>query len=150
MILYLDSSAIVKKYVEETGSVLIRDAVEQAEIVGTAVISRVEVIAALRKAIRSDVIAEADGEAAVRSFNRSWRDLVRTRVTERLVKHASELAWAHGLRGYDSVQLASAAAWQQAIGLGVTLATFDLRLWHAGRAVGLRAFPENLPETRRR
>jgi uncharacterized protein len=149
MILYLDSSAIVKKYVDEMGSVLIRDAVEQAEIVGTAVISRAEVIAALRKAIRADVIGEAEGEAAVRSFNKGWRDLVRTRVTERLAKHASELAWAHGLRGYDSVQLASAAAWQQAIGFGVTLATFDLRLWQAARAVGLSAFPENLPEIRR-
>jgi predicted nucleic acid-binding protein len=149
MILYLDSSAIVKRYVDETGSALIRDAVEHAEVVGTTVISRAEVIAALRKAVRADVIGETEGEAAVRSFNRGWRDLVRTRITERLVKHASELARAHGLRGYDSVQLASAAAWQQAIGFGVTLATFDLRLWHAGRAVGLRAFPENLPEIRR-
>src|SRR5688572_9755261 len=137
MILYLDSSAIVKKYVAEPGSAQIQQAVDQAEAAGTAVISRAEVVAALRKAVRMEVIGAAEGAAAVRSFNRSWRDLVRTRITERVVKHASELAWAHSLRGYDSVQLAAAAAWQQAIGIEVTLATFDLRLWQAGQAVGL-------------
>src|SRR5688500_5947662 len=107
MILYLDSSAIVKKYVAERGSAETHAAVEKAEAVGTASISRAEVDAALRKAGRRDVLAKSEGIAAVRSFNENWRDLIRTRITERLVKHAAELAWRHDLRGYDSVQLAS-------------------------------------------
>jgi predicted nucleic acid-binding protein len=148
MILYLDSSAIVKKYVSESGSAEVQRAVGQAEAVGTAVVSRAEVVAALRKAVRMEVIGKREAEAMARSFNKGWRDLVRTRVTERLVKHASELAWNHGLRGYDAVQLASAAAWQQAIGRSITLCTFDLRLWQAARAVGLFVFPANLPEWR--
>jgi predicted nucleic acid-binding protein len=109
-------------------------------------VSRAEVVAAFRKAVRSGVIAEKDGETAVRSFNKGWRDLVRTRVTEGVVGHAAELAWNHGLRGYDSVQLASAAAWQQAIGRRVTLATFDLRLSVAAQEIGLVVFPNNLPK----
>ena len=148
MILYLDSSAIVKKYVSESGSVEVQSAIEQAEAVATTVVSRAEVVAALAKAVRM-VIGKKEAEAMVRSFNKGWRDLVRTRVTERLVKHASDLAWSHGLRGYDAVQLASAAAWQQAIGRNVTLCTFDLKLWEAARVIGLFVFPANLPEWRK-
>jgi len=148
MILYLDSSAIVKKYVSESGSVEVQSAIEQAEAVATTVVSRAEVVAALGKAVRM-VIGKKEAEAMVRSFNKGWRDLVRTRVTERLVKHASDLAWSHGLRGYDAVQLASAAAWQQAIGRNVTLCTFDLKLWEAARVIGLFVFPANLPEWRK-
>ena len=148
MILYLDSSAIVKKYISEFGSAETQTAVQQAETIGTSVLSRAEVIAAFRKAVRMGVIAEEDASATVRAFNKRWRDLIRTRVTERLVKHASKLAWGQALRGYDAVHLASAAAWQQAIGRDVTLATFDVSLWQAARRIGLSVFPKNLPEWR--
>jgi predicted nucleic acid-binding protein len=141
MILYVDSSAIVKEFVAETGSAEIQSLIEQAESVGTASISYVEVIATLHKAIRMAVLTRAEAEAAVRSFRKNWPDLVRTRITDRLVKHAAELAWNQGLRGYDSVQLASAAAWQQALGRAVVFASFDLKLARAARSVGLMTFP---------
>ena len=144
MILYLDASAIVKRYIAESGSEEVQTAVELAEAVGTTVVSRAEVVAALSKAVRMRVILRAEGEQAVRSFKKNWHDLVRTRITERLVKHASELGWSHGLRGYGSLQLASAAAWQQAVGHSVTFATFDLRLWQAAETVGLRVFPQRI------
>ena len=146
MILYLDASAIVKQYVSEFGSSDVRAAANESKINGTAVVSRAEVTAAFAKAIRTGVLAEKDAKRAVRNFNRSWPDLVRTRVTERLVKHASTLAWAHGLRGYDAVHLASAAAWQQALGDVVTVATFDRAMWSAAFKIGLKAFPADLPK----
>ena len=148
MIVYLDSSAIVKKYISEPGSAEIENALDRAEAIGTATISRAEVVAAFRKAVRSSVLAQEDAETAVRDFNKGWRDLVRTRVTEGVVRHAAELAWNHSLRGYDSVQLASAAAWQQALGRNVTLATFDFRLWTAAQEIGIDVFPNNLPQWR--
>ena len=144
MILYLGSSAIVKQIVSEAGSAELLEAVQTADAVGTASISRAEVVAALRKAVRMQILAKAEGEGALRFFNKNWRDLIRTRVTERLVKHASELAWQHDLRGYDSVQLASVAAWQQALGHPVTLATFDRRLSQAARHIGFRTLPESV------
>jgi predicted nucleic acid-binding protein len=94
------------------------------------------------------LVDEPDAGKAVRDFNKGWRDLVRTRLTERLVKHAGELAWIHGLRGHDAVHLASAAAWQQAVGRDITLATFDLQLWQAARKIGLAVFPDDLLEWR--
>jgi uncharacterized protein len=145
VILYLDSSAIVKQYVIETGSAEVREAVARSDISGTSVISRAEVVATFRKTVRTGVLREKEAAKLRRAFDRGWPDLVRTRVTERLIHHASTLAWAHGLRGYDAVHLASAAAWQQALGQPVTVASFDKALWIAAREISLDAFPGNLP-----
>jgi predicted nucleic acid-binding protein len=145
MILYLDSSAIVKQYVVETGSAEIQAAVAQSDSNGTSVISRAEVIATFQKTVRVGVLREEEAAKLRRTFDRGWPDLVRTRVTERLIRHASTLAWTHGLRGYDAVHLASAAAWQQALGRRVTVASFDKALWMAAREIALDAFPADLP-----
>jgi predicted nucleic acid-binding protein len=66
-------------------------------------------------------------------------------VTEVVVARADTLAWDHGLRGYDAVHLAAASIWQDALGERVTLVTFDRRLWTAAEAVGLDAYPVDLP-----
>ena len=145
MILYLDSSAIVKQYVFETGSAEVRLAVGESEINGTCVISHAEVIATLRKTVRVGILREKEAAKLRRTFDREWPNLVRTRVTERLIRHASTLAWTLGLRGYDAVHLASAAAWQQALGRNVTIASFDKALWMAARKIALDAFPADLP-----
>jgi predicted nucleic acid-binding protein len=144
VILYLDSSAIVKQYVVELGSLETQAMTEESEVNGTSVMSRAEVTAALGKAVRMRVLREKDAKLALRNFNRSWPDLVRTRVTERLTKHAASLAWNHNLRGYDAVHLASAAAWQQALGCAVTMATFDRAMWTAAAKIGLSVFPPDL------
>ena len=145
MILYLDSSAIVKQYVVEEGSVELRDAVAKGEIAGTSVVSRAEVIAAFRKAVRVGALHEDEANTLKRTFERRWPDLVRTRVTERLIRYAATLAWTNSLRGYDAVHLASAVAWQQALGRTVTVASFDRALWVAARKIALDPFPPDLP-----
>jgi predicted nucleic acid-binding protein len=144
MILYLDSSAIVKHYVDEAGSAEVRQAVAESEINGTSVISRAEVIATFRKTVRMGILQEKEATKLRGSFDRGWPDLVRTRVTERLIRHASTLAWMYGLRGYDAVHLASAAAWQQALAHDVTVASFDKDLWMTARKIALKAFPDDL------
>lgn len=65
MILYLDASALVKRYVAESGSDIVRDAIATAEVVGTSVISRVETVAALAKAMRVGALTRNEAIAAV-------------------------------------------------------------------------------------
>ena len=63
-------------------------------------------------------------------------------VTEALVERAETLAWDHGLRGYDAVQLASALTWQESVGTEILLATFDQQLWEAAPKAGVKAWPD--------
>jgi hypothetical protein len=145
MILYLDASALVKRYVTEEGSAEVGAAISQAVFTGTALVSRAEVAAALGNAVRDHVLTQEEAVAALQVFRSDWGDLVRIRVTEMVIGRADFLAWDHGLRGHDAVQLASALAWQDALGEVVTLTTFDKHLWAVAGSVGLATYPADLP-----
>ena len=144
MIVYLDASALVKRYVAEAGSTEVGDLIATAAVVGTAVISRAEVSAALAKAVRMGVLQREEGEAALQVFRVEWPNLVRLQLTEVIAAQADVLAWTHGLRGYDAVHLAAARFWQASLGETVTLAAFDRQLWEAGPRIGLAVWPEDL------
>src|SRR5215469_10696236 len=141
MIVYLDASALVKRLLIERGSPETNTLTDQADLVATSMISRAEVASALAKAVRTALVTSDLARTAQRAFDRDWRDLVRVPVTETLVEQAQALAWEHGLRGYDAVQLASARRWQESVGEPITFATFDRQLWDAARESGLLAWP---------
>ena len=144
MIAYLDASALVKRYVTERGSRETIALTSDAEMTATSIVSRAEVAAALAKAVRTGLVNDEVARNAQRSFAGDWPDIVRVPVTEALAERAELLAWEHGLRGYDSVQLASALTWKDAVGDEIVLATFDQRLWEAARRSGLTAWPDQL------
>ena len=145
MIAYLDASALVKRYIVEQGSKETIALTAESEITASSILSRAEVAAALAKAVRIGLVTQEVARSAQRMFVRDWPDLVRVPVTEALVERAEGLAWEHGLRGYDSVQFASALTWQESVGEGIVLATFDQRLWEAAKRMGLTAWPEPFP-----
>lgn len=144
MILYLDASALVKRYVAEIGSTEVNKAIATAELIGTALITRAEVAAALAKSVRVGALTAEDALAALHIFRSEWFDLVRVQVTELVVAKAEMVAWEYQLRGYDAVQLAAALVWQEAMGVRVMMAVFDQRLWAAARQVGLTPYPTDL------
>ena len=144
MILYLDSSALVKRYVVESGSDIVRETIATAEVVGTSVISRVETVAALAKSVRIGALTQGEANAAVQLFRREWPDFVRVQPTEFLIARADSLAWDIGLRGYDAVQLASALTWHDSMEQDVVMGSFDLRLSRAAHKLGLTTIPGEL------
>jgi predicted nucleic acid-binding protein len=144
LIVYIDASALVKRYVAERGSHEVADLTAKADIVATSLVSRAEVSAALARAASLGVLDHDGARLAQRRFSREWPNLARVPVTELLVSRAETLAWDYGLRGYDAIQLASALTWQESIGADVVLATFDRQLWEAAPGVGLQAWPEDI------
>ena len=145
MILYLDASALVKRYVAEPGSPEVAQVIARAEAVGSSLICRAETAAALAKAIRTKTLTRDEAASALQVFRSEWPSLVRVQTTETLIARADALAWELGLRGYDAVHLASALVWQDGLGEPVTMATFDLQLWKAAGQHGLIPFPDDLP-----
>jgi uncharacterized protein len=144
VIVYLDASALVKRYVAERGSRETGELSAAADVVATSLVSRAEVAAALAKAVRLKIVEPESGRKAQRAFASEWPDIAKIPVTEALVSRAEALAWDFALRGYDAVQLASALTWQESIGADITLATFDRQLWDAGKKVGIRIWPDAL------
>lgn len=108
---FLDSSAVVKRYVPEIGSAWIHGltAPQAGNLLYVARITGAEVIAAITRRQRRSQIAPADAAVALAAFRRDFP--VAYPIIEVLpatVAHAMDLAERHGLRGYDSVQLAAA------------------------------------------
>jgi predicted nucleic acid-binding protein len=145
VIAYFDASALVKRYLVERGSRETIELTSQAEMIATSIISRAEVAAGLAKAVRAGAVTDVVARNAQRSFARDWPDLLRLPVTEALVERAEALAWEHGLRGYDAVQLASGLTWQESAGQEIVLATFDQQLWEAAKRTGLKPWPDEFP-----
>jgi len=145
MICYLDSSALVKLFVTEPGTAEVSRAVKEAELVGTVTVSRAEVIAALAKAVRVGALSVEEARLARHRFRTEWLHFLRIQVSDFLIDRAGDLAWTHGLRGYDAVQLAASEVWRESLDAPVSLATFDLKMWKAAEAVGLVPYPQDLP-----
>ena len=144
MIVYMDASALVKRYVAESGSEQVNQLVAQASAIGTSVISRAEVAAALAKAVRVGSLTRDQASAALQAFRSQWIDVTRLQLSEVLVARAGSLAWEYDLVWYDSVHLATALFWQEISGGPVVLATFDSQLWEQAQAHGLTAWPDEL------
>ena len=116
----------------------------EANVVGTGIISRTEVAAALGRAARMEIVTREGAAKAHRIFAADWESLIRLPVTEALVARAGSIALDQFLRGYDAVHLASALAWRESLGEEITLATFDRELWRGAQAIGLSPWPAQL------
>ena len=144
MTIYLDSSALVKRYSVEEGSEEVVRIMNQSDVIGTCIITRAEVAAAFAKGVRIAVTSKEDAFQDLQAFRKDWDDFVRLDLTETIVSRADNLAWDHQLRGYDAVHLASALVWQEALDESVVLATYDKQLWSAAKETGLEVFPNDL------
>ena len=142
MIVYADTSALVKLFVTEEGSEVTRGMFSRAQVMGTGLLTRAELGAALARGARRSLISEEEALESRRWLETVWPTWIHIAVDEDLVCRAEALAWEHGLRGYDAVHLAAALAWQERIGTSVVLATFDRELWEAAWQAGLTAWPE--------
>ena len=145
MFLYLDTSALVKRYIAEPEAEEAAAVMNAAIAVGTSLITRTEVAAALAKAVREGRLHDHGGRQAHREFLEDWPDFGRVPVTQALATRADDLTWNHGLRAYDAIQFAAALACHDsfgALGEPVLFACFDKQLQEAARAAGLDTWPE--------
>lgn len=146
MIIYLDTSALIKLYITEKGSDLLATWMESARLECTALITWAEIAATLAKGERSGAITKTVAQKGWQQFTTDWYSLIVFDLSEALIKQAGDLAWKHQLRGFDAVHLAATLSWQRTIGEPVTLVTFDRQLWRAGKQEGLEVLPVDLSQ----
>ena len=108
---FLDSSAVMKRYVQETGTVWVwaLTASGTGNFFYLARITDVEVTAALARRRGQPGLSVVQAVAALRQFRRDFgQDYRVVEITIALLQRAAQLADTHALRGYDAVQLAVA------------------------------------------
>jgi len=107
LILYLDTSALVKLYAVKEGREAVERAVEEAGRIVTSAVAYAEARAALARKLREGVFSEEEHREAVAALDEDWRTLEVLSVTENVARLAGDLAERHALRGFDAVHLAS-------------------------------------------
>ena len=128
MTLYVDSSALIKRYVAEADS----EAAEAALLADTEWVTGrhtlVEIMLALHRRL-----GEAEFGIARAAFERDWERSFIVALDDVLCRRAAEFGVATGARSLDALHLAAA---DRAGGRSVPIVTFDIRLGHAARSLG--------------
>lgn len=136
MILYLDTSSLVKVYVAETGSDAVRALLNRATLVTTSLVAYPEVRAAFARRRRDRTLRPADFTRVKRDLETDWPTYVTIEVTAAICQEAGDLAERYRLRGFDSIHLASFAEVVRGVGgVEARFSSFDDRLNHAATAL---------------
>jgi len=115
---YLDTSALCKRYVQETGTAWVRALAAPASghMLLTARITMVEMYSALARRRRDGSVPAADCDVAAQAFTgHSAAEYEFVELDLDIVTLARDLLERHPLRAYDAVQLASALVAHQAL-----------------------------------
>jgi uncharacterized protein len=130
--LYLDASALVKRYVLEDGSEELVEAMESADGWCACRICFVETVRA---------VALAGGRGAIKRVERDWLAFDVVEVDRQLAEQAARLTLTTELRSLDALHLASALMLPFE---GLTVATWDVPLHRAAQEHRLETLPADL------
>ncbi len=134
MILFLDTSALVKLYVQETHSNTVEKAVAAANDVIVSQITLAEAVSAFHYRTVKNELSSADETQIFKQLLEDWDTFDCVDVNELVAKEAAVLARSRGLRGADAVQLAT-AAWVSRAQRSVQFLAFDEKLLEAAQGV---------------
>ncbi|MFH1984470.1 MAG: type II toxin-antitoxin system VapC family toxin [Pseudomonadota bacterium] len=138
MILYLDTSALVKKYFKESFSEMLVAAWNQADEVATSAVAYAEALAAIyRKKRASGPEALALFDKAMVDFKNDWTGFIRVEVNDGLNDLIRSVLEKHPLRGFDAIHLASALLIHERLPNDLIFACFDERLTQSAMGEGL-------------
>lgn len=136
MILYLDTSSLVKIYLSEEGSAEVLRLVESADVVSTSVVAFPEARSAFARLAREGALTPDEAASVRTAFLGDWETFLKIRALERVCRRAGDLAEEHALRGFDALHLASSLEiLDQAKDEEVEFSAFDARLNAAAAAV---------------
>lgn len=142
MIVYFDSSALVKLVLEEDGSDIARDLWKLAAKRVSSQVVYPEARSALAAARRSGRIDDRQLTVAVQSVDDASQALDLLDVDTEVSERAGELAELHALRGYDAIHLASMVSLDVP---RMVVGVWDQRLAVAASRCGLGVVPAPPP-----
>jgi predicted nucleic acid-binding protein len=141
VIIYFDTSALLKRYVTEAGSDAVAALWKEAAVVATSQILYAEAAASFARKRREQPANAAVLDLAQQMFRNDWAALHRIDVDDTVNRHVDQLLSRHPLRGADAIHLASALLLRDLAQEHVTFACADIALMNAARAEGLAISP---------
>jgi len=141
MILYLDTSALLKKYFKEVGSAEVIARWDEAAGIATSSVAYAETMASMYRKKRETSLEDTLIRKITNTFQKDWESFIRVEVNDGLKRHIDRVVEKYPLRGFDAIHLASAIVIHESLPEGFVFACFDDVLVRAARSEGLETFP---------
>jgi predicted nucleic acid-binding protein len=138
LIVYFDTSSLIKLYVEEEGSSAVRDLIASVELAASSNVLPVELRGALARMLRSSRLDAAGRDTARADFDEDWSRMAEVAATGVVLERAAELAERHFLKALDAIHLASALTLSRQEEGELVLSSWDGSLLDAAVAEGVR------------
>ncbi len=138
MNIFLDSSALAQRYVEEAGSHRVEEILSSASSLGVSVLCLPEIVSALCRRRRERKLSEQQYVKARQALFADIEDSSIVNITDQVVARAVEILERWPLRSSDSLHVAAAAEWSADL-----FVSADGRQCEAARGYGLQV--EQLP-----
>ena len=137
MVLYLDTSSLVKLYVEEQDSSKVEEWVKSSRVTATSLIAYAEARAAFARRFSEKAFSSREYGRLISFFNEDWDNYLIVRVTKELVRLAGDSTEKHALRGFDAIHLSSAVTLLRELSAPIVFSTSDKKLQKASQLEGL-------------
>ena len=153
MILYLGTSSLVKLYVDEPYSDVIRDWAKVAEMLATCRIAFTEVMSAVDLRFKNNDISKKDHDMFIKQFSQDWAHFVKVDFND---VEAGTFINKYGLTRFGAIQLSSAklikeeqrkllpvfkTTHKDQSDISLFFSSSDLSLCKAAHAEGLKVLP---------
>ena len=141
MILYLDTSALVKRYFKEPFSDEVISKWTQSTEIVTSSVAYAETMAAFHRKKREGRLADNFIRESENLLRRDWQGFIRIEVNDELNKYIDHAVRNYPLRGFDAIHLASALAVFEHLSENFLFACFDTTLSRSAQAEGMMTLP---------
>ena len=144
MILYLDTSALLKRYFMEPHSDDVISLWREASEIVTSSVAYAETMASCYRKKREAGLNGNVFRKIVNAFQMDWNSFIRVEVNDDLNQSIDRTIKKHPLRGFDTIHLVSALIMHEKVPDNFLFVCFDLRLSEAAKKEGLNTFPHKI------
>lgn len=135
---YFDTSALLKRYVDEAGSLTVRTMLGDTEPGAVSKIAYAEVYGALIRRYRARAFSRSAYSRFCREFEREWAGYLRIDLSDDVLSLARGVIQKHALRGFEGIHLSSALFLKRSLAEETLFVAADEQLLKAARSERLR------------
>ncbi|MEN6436957.1 MAG: type II toxin-antitoxin system VapC family toxin [Syntrophobacter sp.] len=138
--IFLDSSALVKRYIEEDGSDKVNALLQERSVAAASRLAYPEILAAITRRHKAKEIEAGVFDRIQKAFKADWASFVVVEFHKDVFQFVDEIITKYALKGADSVHLSSALWLKSAMKQDIVFVASDLELIKAAKAEKLQIF----------
>jgi predicted nucleic acid-binding protein len=136
--IYLDSSALIKRYLKEIGTDVVNSIIISPKVKATSKLTYPEIFSAFARKHRANEISHGLLQSAINKFESDWALLYVIEFNDEMLQPIKQVSQRYPLRAADTVHLASALWLRSSAKIDVTFVASDSRLLEAAQGENLQ------------